>query len=222
MPDSGGSTREGGTAMDYRAVVAKRASVRKFTDESVPEADLQEIARLAGMAPSVNNSQPWKMIAVTNKDLLNRMASAVKKKIAQLLPETTEDILEARRKVEWFSTFFADAPAVFVIISLPYEAVVDSALSKVNLTHEQINAMRGHPDVQSIGALVQTLLLAATDMGYGACWLSGPVVAREDLEKILGVPESGKVAAMVAVGKAAADVKQKEKKPLSDVFEIRS
>jgi nitroreductase len=64
--------------------------------------------------------------------------------------------------------------------------------------------MRGYPDVQSIGAAIEHLLLAATELGYGSCWLSGPLIAREDLEQLLGVEAPEQLAALVTVGVPAA------------------
>lgn len=50
-----------------------------------------------------------------------------------------------------------------------------------------------------------TLLLAATELGYGSCWLSGPLVAREALEALLGIDAPQRLAALVAVGVPATE-----------------
>ncbi len=82
--------------------------------------------------------------------------------------------------------------------------------------------MRGYPDIQSIGAAVQNLLLAALDIGYGTCWLSGPVVAREEIEACLDIQTPWRLAAMVAVGKPFGNATQREKKPIEEIFELRN
>lgn len=208
--------------MQLKEAIEKRASVRQFTDGDVREEDLREMVRLAHLAPSINNSQPWRFIAVKNHDLLSEMAAAVHRKVSEILPDSDEEpAKKAKQQVDWFSTFFGNAPATIAILTRPYEAVVDCVLPKVELSHEDMNAMRGHPDIESVGAAVENLLLAAEDLGYGTCWLSGPLIAREEIERILDVDEPWKLAALVAVGKAASEHKQKEKKPLEEVFEIR-
>ena len=98
--------------------------------------------------------------------------------------------------------------------------MVDGVLPE-GLTHAQINEMRGHPDVQSLGGAVEHLLLAAVDLGLGACWLSGPLVAREELEKLLGVGQNYTLGAMVAVGKPAGPAQMKPKKPVEEIIEFR-
>lgn len=208
--------------MELKSVIESRASVRQFAQDDVPESDIREIVRLAGLAPSVNNSQPWRFIAIKNRDLLRCMAQTVKEKVDKSLP-VCEDETErkAKAQVEWFSTFFADAPVVIAVAARPYEAIVDQALPHSGLTHEDINAMRGYPDVQSLGASIENLSLAACDMGYGSCWLSGPLVAREDLEKCLSLQEPWRLAAMVALGKPGAAPRQRDKKPVDEILEIR-
>jgi nitroreductase len=209
--------------MEFKEAVARRASCRQFTDKDVPEADLREMAHLAGLAPSVNNSQPWRFIAVKNRDLLKCMADAVHGKLEETLPLTADESeRKAKAQVDWFSTFFADAPVVMAVATRPYEAIVDKALVHSNLTHDDINAMRGCPDIQSVGASIENLILAATDMGYGACWLSGPLVAREAIESCLGIESPWRLAAMVAIGEPAAAINQREKKPVEDIFELRA
>lgn len=206
--------------MEFRELVEKRSSVRQFRPDPVDPAHLREMVRLAGLAPSPNNSQPWQFIAITRTDLLREMASAVRRRIDVLLPvpEDTE-ARRARQRVEWFSTFFADAPAVIAVVLQPYEAVVYRSLAGSTLTPEQVNAMRGQPDVQCIGAAVEHLLLAATDLGYGGCWLSGPLVASDALEPLLGIEAPGKLAALVAIGKAAVLHNQaRDRKPVEEIL----
>jgi nitroreductase len=208
--------------MEFRHLVESRVSVRQFTAEAIPAADLKEMVRLAGLAPSPNNAQPWRFVAVTRPSLLQQMGAVVHAKVRAMLPEEgSDEARHARQRVEWFSTFFADAPLVIAVVLLPYESVADSALEGSRLTGAQINAMRGQPDVQSLGAAVEHLLLAATNLGYGGCWLSGPLVARDALERLLEIQPPGRLAAMVAVGRpASATPTPRERKTVDELLRI--
>jgi len=187
--------------MEFAELVEKRVSVRQFRPDLVALAHVREMVRLASLAPSPNNQQPWRFIAVTRKRLLREMADAVRARLKDLLPASaSEDARRAAQRVEWFSTFFADAPLVMAVTRQPYESVIARALAASSMSAAEINAMRGHPDIQSIGAAVEHLILAATGFGYGTCWLSGPLVAREALETLLGVEAPQQLAALVAVG----------------------
>jgi len=209
--------------MEFSEVVQRRASVRQFRPDPVDPRHVEEMVRLAGLAPSPNNQQPWRFVAISDRKLLARMGEAVRHKLTVLLPEPAdEEGKRARARVEWFSTFFAEAPLVVAVAMSHYHAIVDEALVGSDLTHDDMNALRGRPDIQCIGAAVQNLLLAATDMGYGGCWLSGPLIARAELQQLLGLGAPWALMAMVAIGKAAAIQNvHRERKPLPEIFERR-
>ena len=208
--------------MELKSALMARASVRQYTSDAVAVDDLKEMVRLAGLAPSVNNSQPWRFIAIVNPVLLHEMGKAVHEKLSSLfINGTCKQATDVITKVDWFSTFFADAPAVIAVCKRPYEAVIDDALQFGDLTHDQLNVLRGMPDIQSLGAAIENLLLAAVDLGYGACWLSGPLVARDELQAVLSIQDPWTLAAMVAVGKPAGEAQQKPKKDLDEIFELR-
>lgn len=55
-------------------------------------------------------------------------------------------------------------------------------------------------DLQSAGAAIQNMLLAAHDRGLGACWLGEILNKREEVEEMLGVSGEMELMALVAVG----------------------
>jgi nitroreductase len=79
--------------------------------------------------------------------------------------------------------------------------------------------MRGYPDVQSIGAAIEHLLLAATELGYGSCWLSGPLIAREALEPLLGIAAPDHLAALVTIGVPAVPPNEgRDRRPVDEIL----
>ena len=203
--------------MELKTAIQQRTSVRIFSNEKVPLPDLKEMVRLAGLAPSVNNYQPWKYIAITNKEVLDQMADLVAKKISELPLKKTVASKNIITQVTWFSTFFKDAPAVLALVVEPYETVLESG---VDLSHEEINKIRNYPDIQSAGASIQNLLLSAVDMDYAACWLSGPMFAKSEIEAILGIKSPSSLLAFIAVGKPRSQPRPKEKPNLADTLVI--
>ena len=203
--------------MDLKQTIEKRTNIRNFTDEKVPIKDLQELVRRAGLAPSVNNYQPWKFIVITNKEVLSKMAIKVSEKIKELPSNKSIASKNVKSQVEWFATFFENAPAVIAMVMEDYESVLEKG---VNLTHEEINKLRNFPDMQSAGAAIQNILLSAVDLGYGACWLSAPMMAKESLEKILSVENPYHLIAFVAIGKPARELQPKSKKTLDEIFKL--
>ncbi len=206
--------------MELREVLEKRRSVRKFKDDEVPIEILRKIVKAGGMAPSINNSQPWKFIAITNRVLLTNMSLAVKNKLKEIFGENVNFETEIiRRKVEWFSTFFVDVPAVIAVVGEPYKAEAEELLLG-SITHEKLNEMRNYPNFQTIGAAVENMLLTAVDLGYGACWLTGPLVAKKELEELLNIKEPNYLACLVVVGKPNDTSSPKAKKSITEIFEI--
>ena len=53
--------------------IMERYSCRGYTGEAVSEADLKAIAAAALAAPSAMNLQPWKLLVITDKSLIDRM-----------------------------------------------------------------------------------------------------------------------------------------------------
>ncbi len=60
-------------ASDFRAFMAKRHSVRDFTDRPVPREVIEDCLMTAGSAPSGANHQPWFFAAVSNPALKARI-----------------------------------------------------------------------------------------------------------------------------------------------------
>jgi len=100
-------------AMELTKAIETRTSVRQFLPDAISIKDMKEICRLASLAPSVNNFQPWKFIAITNKDLLKKMADAIRNKIHELPENDSKYSTNVKKQVEFFATFFEDAPRRF-------------------------------------------------------------------------------------------------------------
>ena len=146
-----------------------------------------------------------------------KMADLVKDKIEQIPENQSKASRNIKSQVEWFATFFENAPALIALSMEKYESVLEKG---VTVSHEDINKLRNYPDIQSAGAAIQNILLTAVDMGYGACWLSAPMMAKDGLESLIEVEEPYHLVAFVAVGVPEKDMKPKEKKPLEEIFKL--
>lgn len=197
--------------MELKQAIEARTSVRSYLPDDVPESDIREMVRLAGLAPSVNNFQPWGFILIRNKKTLLLMSQIVSNRLAEFPKKESKVSANIKNQVEWYSTFFKDAPAVVAVTLDKYETVWERG---VNLSHNEINQLRMYPDIQSSGACIQNFLLAATDMGYGTCWLSSPLVASSELETLLGIKSPTRLLSLITIGKPAKDFIPKKKDDL--------
>ena len=85
--------------MDLMDAIKTRRSVRRYKSVPVPEQLLKEALNAARMAPSADNSQPWKIIVVREEDMKLRLAAASNGQ-----------------------KFIAQAPIVLVVCGVPEEA----------------------------------------------------------------------------------------------------
>ena len=99
--------------------------------------------------------------------------------------------------------------------------VVGGKILKENNASKEVLDMLVSPQsaAQGIGAAVENFLLAATEMGYGTCYMTGPTHAKAELEELIGFEKPGfELMSMIALGVAADETPAKPpRKPLEDV-----
>ncbi|MBI5789769.1 MAG: nitroreductase family protein [Candidatus Schekmanbacteria bacterium] len=170
--------------------IHERRSVRKFSAEPIPKEDWEIILDAARVAPSGNNLQPWFFLVVSNKELLDRMAKAVMDKVDLICSKIEEGSARKFKKYSTYYTFFNQAPAVIVVLRTKN----NYDLSKLGISEEVMHELgfsgdergrEGYPDIQSVAASIQNILLAAASLGYGTCWMTGPLLARKELAEML-------------------------------------
>jgi nitroreductase len=64
--------------METLEAIQKRRSVREYTGEPIPRADLEKIVDAARLAPSGHNTQPWDFIVVTEKRKIDKLKIAAR------------------------------------------------------------------------------------------------------------------------------------------------
>ncbi len=62
--------------MNALEAIRKRRSIRKFTGESIPKADLETIVDAGRLAATGHNHQPWDFIVVTEKETIMQFIPA--------------------------------------------------------------------------------------------------------------------------------------------------
>lgn len=67
-----------------------------------------------------------------------------------------------------------------------------------------------------LGIALEHLVLAATNMGLGTCWM-GQTGREEMIKKLLGIPDNFKVVAVVPIGVPAETPAPKERKSLDTI-----
>jgi len=60
--------------MDFKDLVQKRRSIRRFTDEKLTPEQVETILRAALMSPTSKSSRAWHFVVVDDEDKIKRMA----------------------------------------------------------------------------------------------------------------------------------------------------
>ena len=219
--DSADTRRRLETAGLVEAVLG-RASVRKYLPDPVPRDDVTAMVALATHAANAGNAQMWRFIAVDDAVTQIAMRQAVDEAIDEMAawPELAGKAKEIKA-LRVYSTFFVDAPLVVAVFGHPYFARADEMLDAGGVRVEERDRLRARPDLQSIGAAVQLFCTAAHALGYGACWMTAPVLGALAIEELLGVEPPAKLVAVVPVGRPAGVVRPTSRRPVEDVLEFR-
>jgi len=189
-------------------LIYKRRSTRKFTNENVPQKDILEILNAGHMAPSGSNQQPWKFIVIQDDEIKNAMHNVVVAKLDDLgkridSPKAEKLFLAYRQYLE----FFKNAPVLIAVLCCPYDSIFTRILDKYKTQDEKTG---GDVALQGTSACVQNMLLAAEALDYGSCWVSGPLIAKKELEKVLDIKDPYYLVCLVPIGKKA-EVEDAEK-----------
>jgi nitroreductase len=208
--------------MSFAEAVEGRRSVRRYRPDPVPRGDVERMVALASRAASAGNAQMWRFIAVQDRRVLLAMKHAVDERLDELkawpeLSGQSRDVRAARA----YATFFADAPLCVAVLCLPYSSRMDRMLELRGLSRNERDRLRQRPELQSVGAAVQLLITAAHSLGYGACWMSAPVVAAEGLERVLDVEPPAQLVALVPIGRPAGAPKRSGRLPLDEILSFR-
>lgn len=156
--------------MDALEAIGKRRSIRRYTGEPIPCADLERIVDAGRLAASGNNRQPWDFIVVTDRQMIDRLKVA--------------------------SQWMDKAGAIIAVVLDPTSRWW----------------------LEDGSAAIENILIACTAMGYGACWLEGYTLPREEeFKELLGVPDSRRLLTLIPVG-VPAESPTRDKKPLKEVI----
>jgi nitroreductase len=182
-------------------LMQNRRSVRRFKPEVPPDADILKLIEAAVAAPSASNKQPWRFLIAKKKNHFEIIARAVDKArqhyISLLSPEYRSEF--ANYSVHFMS--FQNAPIIILPIYRAFQGI--SALVKEKFPEKKMAFLRTYEHntaLMGVSLAIQNILLMSEAIGLGACCMTGPLIARVEIEKGLLVPKGWQIAAVIAVG----------------------
>ncbi len=208
--------------MDLFDAIQGRKSIRRFKQAEVPDEVIRKILDAGRLAPSANNTQPWSFRVIKDRAVLKKMAEVVREMVDRMVPYA-ESEKQAQRLAAYKSNyyvFFENAPVVLAVFMEAYDAGTNRLLTKMGYSPEDIQRLRPLPGLQSVSAAIENMLLACHALGYGSCWMTGPLVAQEAFEKLLGYGKEKYIAALLPVGAPDEDPPARSRKPLEEIVKV--
>lgn len=192
--------------------IQNRRSVRKYQNRPVPQKLIEQVLQAGVLAPSSKNRQPWRFVVCTGPakaKLLLAMEQGLQREAAQpLLPESAPYLASAQNTLH----VMQQAPVLIFILNALGQSL------QTNLTAEE--RIAEICNAQSIGAAVQNMTLAATELGLGSLWICDTYFAYAELAAALHA--EGELFAALALGYAAEAPLPRPRLPLEQVTEWRN
>ncbi|HKY61766.1 MAG TPA: nitroreductase family protein [Gemmatimonadota bacterium] len=199
-------------ATAFRTEVARRRTVRHFSDRAVPRAVIEECLRAAGTAPSGANLQPWHFVVVSDP--------VTKRRIRERAEIEEREFYRHRAPKEWLEAlaplgtdehkpFLETAPCLIVVFAERYGRRPDGTRFSTYYAIESVGLATG-------------LLIAAIHHA-GLVSLTHTPSPMRFLNRILDRPANEKPFLILVVGYPAEDavVPDIGRKPLLEIATFR-
>jgi nitroreductase len=168
--------------MTITEVILTRKSVRAYLDKPVSDEDLERIVEAGRWAP---NAGAFQLSVIRNADLLKQINDATHKAML----ESNIEFLQQRASLPGYQPLYG-AP-LLILLSAP----ADLPTSPFN-----------------VALAAENMLLEATGLGLGSCFLMSPTRALDagsnpELVKAAGIPENYTLQCAIIIGHPAAENK---------------
>jgi len=196
----------------FRAEMARRRTVRQFSDRPVPRGVIETCLMTAGTAPSGANLQPWHFVVV--KD------AATKRRIRERAEVEEREFYRHRASREWLDalaplgtderkSFLETAPVVIAVFVEKYGLRADGSRFSTYYATESVGLATGLLIAAVHHAGLVSLTHTPSPMGF--------------LNEVLARPASEKPFLLLVVGYPAEDaaVPDIERKPLEEIATFR-
>jgi iodotyrosine deiodinase len=198
-------------AESFLTMMRMRRSVREFSEQPVDRAIIERLIATAGTAPSGANKQPWRFIAVQDRQ--------IKREIREAAEAEERAFYERRATEQWLrdlaplgtdsnKPFLETAPWLIIVMKLMKDDYGDSAGDQVYYVNESVGIASGMLITAIHNAGLVTLTHTPSPMKFLARILNRPEYERPFLLLPVGYPAENCQAPNIT------------KKPLSEIMVV--
>jgi nitroreductase len=200
--------------MDVIEAIRTRRSIRAFKPDPVPRKVLRELLDVSRWAPSGGNVQPWYFEVLAGEAL----ARATARLMEQATTWDGHDYMDTKPDLPRtgpYSKLLAPRRQLLKTVQNPiYYPPGTKDLEAAQLEHRKYMLSffgapsviivcaddRGPNSIVSIGAVAQTICLAALTYDLGTCIMGIPVLWPEIFREFLNIPKDRAIVTSVAIG----------------------
>jgi nitroreductase len=171
--------------MEFFEVIKKRRSIRQFKPDSVSREAILKILDAANWAPSAMNLQQWDFIVVS-KNRINSLGNNYKVIVDDFTKDwekTPDTTILSRDEFLRFAANYGGAPNIIVVLTTKSD---DPGYQKAHL--------------ESASAAMENMILAATALSLGTCWMTGPLHDEKALRQLLEIADNKEIVAITPLG----------------------
>ncbi len=198
-----------GRGLDFLPLARGRRSVRAYQDRPVPRAALDEILEAAIWAPSPHGRQPWRFVVISSAEHKERLALAMGDDWQATLAQDGQDDATIALRLAKSRERIRAAPAL--VLACLYLSDLDHYPDADRQRAEEVMA------IQSLGAAIQNMLLAAYSLGLDGGWMCAPLFSPTTARAALELDDTLIPHALITLGYAAHDPKRRPHRPASEL-----
>ncbi len=175
--------------MKFLNLVKSRQSERGYLDTPIEIKKIERCIEAARLAPSACNSQPWKFVIITDKEIKDQIAKTTSNKMIPL------------------NHFTSQAPVFIVAVS-----------EKQNLSAKLGQVIKQKDfDMIDLGIATEHICLQAKEEGLGTCILGW--FNEKKVKKILKIPRNKRPILIITMGYPSISIiRPKLRKKLDDIM----
>ena len=177
--------------------IRERRSIRRYLAKPMPRAALEDLLEAATWAPSAHNRQPWRFVVIEAAPAKERLALAMGERLRQDLARDglSQALIEkdATRSYQRIT-----GAAALILLCLSLEDMDDYPDARRSAS-EHVMA------IQSAAMAGQNILLLASAMGFGACWMCAPLFCPDVVREALNLFADWQPQGMITLGYPAEE-----------------
>jgi nitroreductase len=178
--------------MELLEVIKQRRSVRKFTNQDVPQEALDQILDAVRWAPSWANTQCWEVVVVKDPSVKTRLQAAVSE----------------------------GNPGYKALAEAPVLLVLCAQLKRAGHYKGAVTTKFGDWFLFDLGIIAQNIMLMAHTLGLGTVVVG--MFDHDKAKTAIGVPEGYELAALMPLGHPESQPSAPKRREISEFMHLET